>query len=178
MEDQKRRQVDYHEREHYNRLRPRIPDNCHPYIEWLNNYRLAKAEGMMRTAIAGKTMLSVCGGDGEEANFFQSRGAHVPVVDLSLEALAAAQVRNPALTCICMDAESLTFPAESFDWVLVRDGLHHLARPLKGLYEAERVCREGFIILEGQDSLPVRLLARLGVAENWDPAGGYVYRFS
>ncbi len=178
MEDQKRRQVDYHEREHYNRLRPRIPDNSHPYIEWLNTYRLAKAERMMRTTVAGKTMLSVCAGDGEEAAFFQSKGAHVTIVDLSREALAAAQVRNPKLICVCMDAESLTFPDQSFDWVLVRDGLHHLARPLKGFYEAERVCREGFIILEGQDSLPVRLLAQIGVAENWDPAGGYVYRFT
>lgn len=76
-----------------------------------------------------------------------------------------------------MDAETLTFPDAAFDWAIARDGLHHLARPLKGLYELERVCREGFVILEGQDSLPVRLLARLGVAENWDPAGGYVYRF-
>jgi len=62
--------------------------------------------------------------------------------------------------------------------VIVRDGLLHLARPLKGFYEMERVSRKGFVILEGQDSTPVRFLSAFGLAENWDPAGGYVYRFS
>lgn len=65
-----------------------------------------------------------------------------------------------------MDAEVLTFADASFDWVIVRDGLHHLARPLKGFYEAERVSREGFVILECQDSLAVRFLSVLGIAEN------------
>jgi SAM-dependent methyltransferase len=177
MEDQKLRQVEYHEREHYRAQQPRIVDNSHPYVEWLNNYRLRKAAQMMQVSLSGKTVLSTCGGDGQEADFFQRLGATVTVTDLSTVALESARLRNPALRCACVDAEALTFPDRSFDWVIVRDGLHHLARPLKGLYELERVCREGFVFLEGQDSLPVRLLSRVGIAENWDPAGGYVYRF-
>jgi SAM-dependent methyltransferase len=133
---------------------------------------------MMRVSLSGISVLSVCGGDGEEADFFQRQGARVTVVDLSAAALEAARRRSQELRCCCMDAESLTFSDRSFDWALVRDGLHHLPRPLQGLYELERVSREGFVVLEGQDSLPVRLLARLGIAENRDPAGGYVYRFS
>jgi len=178
MEDQKRRQVEYHEKQHYRAARPRAIDNSHLYVEWLNNYRLRKVLEMMRRPLSGKTVLSVCGGDGQEADFFQQLGAKVTVVDLSTVALEAARLRNPALQCICMDAESLTFADRSFDWVIVRDGLHHLARPIKGFYELERVSREGFGILEGQDSLPVRVLSKLGIAENWDPAGGYVYRFN
>jgi ubiquinone/menaquinone biosynthesis C-methylase UbiE len=178
IEDQKRRQVEYHEREHYRACEPRMADNSHRYVEWLNNYRLATATQMMRVPLSGKTLLSVCGGDGQEADYFQRQGAKVTVIDLSAIALEAARLRNPDLQCACMDAESLTFADRSFDWVLVRDGLHHLARPIKGFYELERVAREGFVILEGQDSLPVRFLSRLGIAENWDPAGGYVYRFS
>ncbi len=177
IEDQKRRQVEYHEREHYRAEKPRLIDNSHPYVEWLNNYRLRKALEMMQVSLCGKTLLSVCGGDGQEADFFQAQGVHVTVTDLSTVALESARLRNPALRCVCMDAEALTFPDGAFDWAIVRDGLHHLARPLKGLYELERVCREGFVILEGQDSLPVRMLSRVGIAENWDPAGGYVYRF-
>ena len=42
----------------------------------------------------------------------------------------------------------------------------------------ERVAREGFAMLEGQDSLFVRLFVRLGLGENSDPAGGYTYRFA
>ena len=33
-------------------------------------------------------------------------------------------------------------------------------------------------MMEGQDSLAVRLLVALGIGDDRDPAGGYVYRFS
>jgi ubiquinone/menaquinone biosynthesis C-methylase UbiE len=178
MEDQKLRQIRYHEKEHYRADQPRQTDNTHPYIAWLNTYRLRKAGQMMEGSLSGKTVLSVCGGDGQEADYFHREGADVTVIDLSAVALRAARQRNPALRCACTDAESLAFPDRSFDWAIVRDGLHHLARPIQGLYELDRVSREGFVILEGQDSCPVRVLSRLGLAENWDPAGGYVYRFS
>jgi ubiquinone/menaquinone biosynthesis C-methylase UbiE len=178
MEEQKRRQVEYHEREHYRAQQPRIVDNRHPYVAWLNNYRLHKAVQMMPGPVRGKTMLAIGGGDGHEADFFQRQRAQVTVVDLSTVGLRAARVRNPGLQCACMDAEALAFADAAFDWVLVRDGLHHLARPFKGFYEAERVAREGFVIVDGQDSILLQLLSTIGIAENWDPAGGYVYRFS
>jgi ubiquinone/menaquinone biosynthesis C-methylase UbiE len=178
MEDQKRRQVEYHEREHYRPDAPRQSDNSNPFIAWLNHYRLRKMVEAMGEPLPGKTILCICGGDGAEADFLQRLGACVTTTDLSPVAISAARLRNPRLRCLIMDAESLSFPDRSFDWAVVRDGLHHLARPLKGLYELERVSREGFAILEGQDSLAVRFLVRIGMGEDRDPAGGYVYRFS
>src|SRR5262245_17361036 len=133
---------------------------------------------MMGVALEGKSVLTVCGCDGEEADFLHRCGAVVTAIDLSAVAVRSARKRNASLQCACMDAESLAFADRSFDWVVVRDGLHHLARPILGLYEMERVTREGFVVIEAQDSLPVRWLAKVGVAENWDPANGYVYRFS
>ncbi len=177
METQKARQVEYHEKKHYASGTPRRVDNSNPLIAWLNNYRLRKMIETIGKPIAGKTVLCVCGGDGEEAEFLQRLGAVVTTTDLSSLATQAAQIRNPSLQCLQMDAESLCFSEQSFDWVVVREGLHHLARPIKGLYEMERVAREGIAILEGQDSFAVRVLAKLGLGENSDPAGGYVYRF-
>ncbi|RPI27238.1 MAG: class I SAM-dependent methyltransferase, partial [Acidobacteria bacterium] len=177
IEDQKRRQVEYHEREHYRASRPRSVDNSHPFIAWVNTFRLRTALRMIGEPLAGKTVLTVCGGDGEEADFLQRLGSNVTTTDLSGVAVQAARLRNPDLHCVRMDTERLAFPDRSFDWVFVRDGLHHLARPLKGLYEMERVSREGFVVLEGQDSFAVRLLVKLGSGD-WDPAGGYVYRFT
>jgi len=133
---------------------------------------------MMPVSFAGKSVLTVCGGDGEEADYLHRSGAVVTAIDLSEIAARSARRRNASLRCACMDAESLGFADRSFDWVVVRDGLHHLARPIQGLFEMERVAREGFVVIEAQDSLPVRWLSKVGVAENWDPAGGYVYRFS
>jgi ubiquinone/menaquinone biosynthesis C-methylase UbiE len=178
MENQKQRQVEYHEREHYPGGKPRQIDNSNPLIARLNNYRLYRTLEIIAAPLAGKSVLCVCGGDGDEADFLQRRGATVTVTDLSGTAIEAARIRNPALRCLRADAESLAFPAGSFDWAIVRDGLHHLARPIKGLYELERVSREGFAILESHDSLAVRLLVNLGFGDKWDPAGGYVYRFS
>ena len=177
MEDQKRRQVEYHEREHFCAREPRRADNCNPLVAWLNGYRLRKMVEMIGVPLAGKSVLCVCGGDGEEADLLQRLGAVVTTTDLSAAGVEAARVRNPALRCLRMDAESLAFADGSFDWAMVRDGLHHLARPVKGLYELERISREGFAILEGQDSWLVRMLVKLRLGENWDPAGGYVYRF-
>jgi ubiquinone/menaquinone biosynthesis C-methylase UbiE len=178
IEDQKQRQVEYHELEHYRDGRPREADNSNPLIASLNSYRMRKLLEMIGTSLHGKSVLSVCGGDGDEADFLQRQGALVTMTDLSTVGVRTARVRNPALQCIEMDSEMLAFADRSFDWAIVRDGLHHLARPLKGLYELERVSREGFAIVEGQDSCVVRLLVKLGLGENWDPAGGYVYRFT
>jgi ubiquinone/menaquinone biosynthesis C-methylase UbiE len=178
MENQKRRQVEYHEKEHFCARLPRMADNSNPLIAWLNNYRLRKMLEMIGAPLAGKSVLSVCGGDGQEADFLQRQGAVVTMTDLSAVGVDAARVRNPGLRCLRMDTEALAFRDASFDWVVVRDGLHHLARPVQGLYELERISREGFVILEGQDSWLVRLLVKVGLGENWDPAGGYVYRFS
>src|SRR5262249_22241478 len=124
MEDQKRRQVEYHEREHYRVRKPRVVDNSHSYVEWLNTYRLRKAVEMMQVSLSGRTVLSICGGDGQEADFFSGQGAKVTVTDLSTVALESARLRNPHLQCVCMDAEALTFPDGAFDWAIVRDGLH------------------------------------------------------
>jgi len=178
IESQKRRQVEYHEREHYRPGSPRQADNANPLIASLNTYRLRKLLRVIGTPLDGKSVLSICGGDGDEADFLQRQGALVTMTDLSTVAVETARVRNPRVRSMKMDSEMLAFADESFDWVIVRDGLHHLARPLKGLYEMERVAREGFALLEGQDSLFVRLLVRLGLGENWDPAGGFTYRFT
>jgi ubiquinone/menaquinone biosynthesis C-methylase UbiE len=178
MEDQKKRQIEYHEREHYRLGHPRHADNRNPIVRSLNTYRLRKMMEMIGTPLNGKSVLSISGGDGDEADFLQRQGAVVTMTDLSTVAVETARVRNPAIRSMKMDSENLGFTDGSFDWVVVRDGLHHLARPFKGLYELERVSREGFAILEGQDSWLVRLLVKLGMGENWDPAGGYTYRFT
>jgi len=90
------------------------------------------------------------------------------------------------------DAEALSFPDGSFDWVLVDAGLHHCASPHKAFTEMYRVCRKGALVLEARDSLVMRLAVKLGLVPEWEqiavaltgaglragPIPNYIYRWT
>ena len=66
------------------------------------------------------------------------------------------------------DAERLSFPDGSFDVALVHMGLHHCESPHRALAEMIRVARRAVVVFENQDSWLVRLLARLGLTQDYE----------
>lgn len=64
-------------------------------------------------------------------------------VDLFEEKLAFARSRLPACRFVQGSIYALPFAAASFDHVLIRDVLHHLAQPVQALSEVARVCEPG-----------------------------------
>ena len=74
------------------------------------------------------------------------------------------------------DLESLSFKDNTFDYSFVAAALHHLPRPLVGLYELYRVAKKGVIVIEPSDSLLTRLATRLRLATEIEESGNYVYR--
>jgi SAM-dependent methyltransferase len=46
------------------------------------------------------------------------------------------------------NGEALPYESKSFDLVLCKEALHHLARPVLGLYEMLRVCRQRAVAIE------------------------------
>jgi SAM-dependent methyltransferase len=62
------------------------------------------------------------------------------------------------------NCERLAFASGSFDLVFCKESLHHLARPVLGLYEMLRVCRAAALLLEPFDSQLDGLLQRLGLS--------------
>jgi ubiquinone/menaquinone biosynthesis C-methylase UbiE len=139
---------------------------------------LEEAAKLIGGNLTGKTILIVCAGDGFDADYWHRLGALVTATDLSGEACKKIKERNPAIVTKVEDAEHLSFANESFDYVIVRAGLHHLPRPLVGLYEMLRVAKEGILVMEAQDSLLLRLIVRMGLALEIEPSGNYVYRFT
>ena len=66
------------------------------------------------------------------------------------------------------NAEHLPFASRSFDLVFTKESLHHLARPVLGLYEMLRVCRRAAVFVEPWDCALVRLLDRAGIATRYE----------
>ena len=64
------------------------------------------------------------------------------------ERVQSALARHPRLTYELANAEALPYPGRSFDLVLCKEALHHLARPVLGFYEMLRVCRHRAVFLE------------------------------
>lgn len=150
----------------------------YPAQRFINYYPLMKVIQILPTSLEDKTVLIINAGVGIEAEFFSRYSAKVTVADISEEAIRILLNEFPYLTGSIEDSENLSFEDESFDWVIVNNGLHHLARPMKGIYEMERVAREGFIFIEAQDSFVMRLFIWSGVVNAYeDGPDNYTYRF-
>lgn len=120
--------------------------------------------------------LVTCGGVGGEGSYLANRGiGDVTVSDFSPRALEHCQQRDARLHARLLDAEQLELPDESYDLVLVQDGLHHLPRPVLGLTEMLRVARRAVIVIEPHAGLVTRWLGR-----EWERHGdtaNYVFRW-
>jgi ubiquinone/menaquinone biosynthesis C-methylase UbiE len=113
----------------------------------------AETERRLVSAAAGPgTLLEL--GCGEGANLFHlGSGPGLTLgIDASLAKTAFASRAVPWARFVCGDAACLPFRDQTFDRVLCRDVLHHLARSSRftALQEMLRVCRSGgeVVILE------------------------------
>ena len=149
-----------------------------PLTRYLRDRRLHLALSLLGAPnLRTWSVLIVCGGVGGEGMFFRRAGApDVTVSDISDEALALCREFDPSLKTKTLDAEALALPDESFDLVVVQDGLHHLPRPVLGLTEMLRVSRRAAIVIE-----PHRGLVADKLGTTWECTGertvNYVFRW-
>ena len=78
------------------------------------------------------------------------------------------------------DIESLNFPESAFDVTYVKESLHHLPRPLIGLYEMLRVSAKGLILIEPNDAQHKYSTypTEGSYYDNFEETKNYLYRFS
>jgi SAM-dependent methyltransferase len=84
------------------------------------------------------------------------------------EAIQKACGEDPRVRFEYANAEHLPFAPASFDLVFCKESLHHLARPVLGLYEMLRVCRRAAVFVEPWSCALVRLLDRVGVTTRYE----------
>ena len=90
---------------------------------------------------------------GTEANFLIENGLNAHATDLSDKLLKIGNEIGFINEYSQENAEELSFDDESFDYILIKESLHHFPRPWIALNEAFRVCRKGVIIIEPNDQL-------------------------
>ena len=100
----------------------------------------------------GETWLTVGDGRyGTEANYLIKSGVKAHASDLSDELLKISNDLGFINEYSKQNAENLNFDDKSFDYVLIKEALHHCPRPWIALTEAFRVCRKGVILIEPND---------------------------
>jgi len=66
------------------------------------------------------------------------------------------------------NAEKLSFENAEYDLVFCKSGLHHLARPVQGLYEMLRVCNSAAIFIEPFETPLSNVLDRLNLRSKYE----------
>lgn len=152
-----------------------------PLTRYLRDRRLKIAldliERVGRISLATQSALVVCGGVGGEGTYLCNRGLlDVTISDFSAKSLSLCNELDPRLKTLQLNSESLDLPDNSYDLVLVQDGLHHLSRPVLGFTEMLRVARNAIVVIEPHFGLAGRLLGT-----TWEQQGdaiNYVFRWN
>ncbi len=129
-------------------------------------------------SLTGKSVLVASCGTGIDLHYLKKHYApSFTVTDISENFVRKTQSLH-AVPGRVADTELLPFGDNSFDYAFVAASLHHLPRPIFGLYELLRVARFGVMVIEPNDSALTRFATRLGLATEIEHSGNYVYRFS
>lgn len=124
-------------------------------------------ERMIRSAGIGPddTVLVVCGESRDRDAFLEAGVGDVTISNID-------DTRNEGnyhpYRWERQDAENISLPDGSFDWVVVHAGLHHCASPHRALCEMLRVSRKGILAIESRDSLSMRAAIRLGLSPDFE----------
>lgn len=96
---------------------------------------------------------------------------------------------------MCLDAENMSLPDDSYPMIFAHAVLHHCRSPQKALGEMARVSQKHVFFMEPNDSYALRLLVRLGLSFPYElaavaaheyasggmrdgPVPNYIYRWS
>lgn len=90
---------------------------------------------------------------GHDAQILKHKGVkNIVASNLETQNLAKAKEAGFVDKYLTINAESIDLQANSFDYVLCKESLHHMPRPYLALYEMLRVCRKGVFFVDPQDS--------------------------
>jgi ubiquinone/menaquinone biosynthesis C-methylase UbiE len=148
-----------------------------------------KARGVLRVE---DSVLVVAAGANDRASLLAAGFGNVVISNLDHH---QGQTDYAPFKWMRLDAEKIELPDDSFDWVIVYAGLHHLGVPAQGVCEMFRVCRKGIACFEARDSWAMRLALKMSLTTDYElepaflsgglsggyrngPIPNYVYRWT
>ncbi len=132
-------------------------------------------------------------GDGrwglDAINIMERGFKKVMATDISETLLKASKEKKLIPAYSVQNAEKLTFPDDSFDYVFCKEAFHHFPRPYIALYEMLRVAKKGVFLIEPSDqNVFFQNYMQGAVADGkqhipllqptYEGVGNYVYKFS
>ena len=150
-----------------------------PVVRYLTRWRMETAWRHLAARCdlgSQPSVLFLCAGDAGEATTLADLGVQdITVTDNSPAAVRAALAADSRLTGFTCNALSNDLPSQSYDVVIVQDGLHHLPEPVRGFTEMLRIAAKAAFFLEGANSAAGRLFGR-----RWEQEGtheNFVFRW-
>lgn len=152
---------------------------AHDFFRKIPYVRVKKLLDSCEVDLTGKHVLISSCGSGIDIHYLRKfYKARFFATDLVENAVATAKASFPDVEGQVEDGEKLSFQDGQFDYSFVAASLHHLPRPVLGLYELLRVSKKGVIVIEPNDSWLTRVATAMGLATEVEPSGNYVYRIS
>jgi ubiquinone/menaquinone biosynthesis C-methylase UbiE len=127
------------------------------------------------------------GSYGSDAYFLRRNGTDVLATSLSDASLAIAQQRGFIARFQAENAESISVPDESFDFVLCKESFHHFPRPAIAFYEMVRVAKRAVVLIEPQETSRklldhaknvLKRILRKDKSTLFEPSGNFIFRLS
>jgi ubiquinone/menaquinone biosynthesis C-methylase UbiE len=127
---------------------------------------------VVRDAISDKNAsILVCGGEQIDKDILEKAG----FTDVTISGLDT-RMKSDSFAPFKWkyeNAESLSFDAGSFDYVIIHDAIHHTSSPHRVLTEMYRVARKGLLAFESRDSVIMRFLEKFGFTQTYENASVY-----
>jgi SAM-dependent methyltransferase len=153
---------------------------------WRHTRMLDLARAVWRAFPGSRWMTVGDGRYGSDAAYLHAEGIPVVATSLTEEALKHAQQLGHIAEYRVENAEAISLPNDSFEFVLCKESYHHFPRPPIALYEMLRVSRIGVVLIEPFDNPRVldrakrlfKTLIRGDREHQFEPSGNYLYRLN
>jgi ubiquinone/menaquinone biosynthesis C-methylase UbiE len=152
------------------------------YHDYFRRLPFAHLEKLLKRAsieLDGTRLHVASCGSGIDINYLTKQfKAKIFATDYSNKAVEIVRNAFPNVEVKVEDNEKLSFSDNYFAWSFIAASLHHLPRPILGLYELLRVSKHGIIVMEPNDSFLTRFATSIGMIQEYEVSGNYVYRIS